>query len=54
MLHKLESLRNDINKMIESNDYDKNELIKKSQELDIYIIKYMKENLLNSDETLEE
>lgn len=53
MLDKLESLRKDINKMIESGDYDENELLKKSQELDKYIIKYIKEKLLNSNKTLE-
>lgn len=50
MLHKLESLRRELNEMIESGYYDKKELVKKSQELDIYIIKFIKENLLNSNE----
>ena len=54
MPQKLESLREEINKMIESGDYDKDELIEKSQELDTYIVKYMKEKLLNNSETLEE
>lgn len=46
MLHKLEILRRDINRMIESGDYDKNELLRKSQELDEYIVQAMKEKLL--------
>lgn len=53
MLYKLESLRKDIHKIIESGNYDKNELIKKSQELDIYIVKFMKEKLSNSNEPLD-
>ena len=54
MIHKLESIREDINKMIELENYDKDELIKKSRELDMYIIKYIKKKSLNSDEPLEE
>lgn len=53
MLQKLESLKKDINKMIGSDYYDKNELIKKSQELDKYIVEFIKEKLLDSNETLE-
>ncbi|WFA09195.1 Spo0E family sporulation regulatory protein-aspartic acid phosphatase [Tissierella sp. Yu-01] len=44
MLHKLESLREDINKMIGLDNRDKNELIKKSWELDKYIVQAMKES----------
>lgn len=54
MLGKLELLREEINKMMESGDYDKNDLIKKSEELDKYIINFMKDNILNHKETLEE
>ena len=50
MLSKIESLREDINKMIGTMDYDKDELLQKSQELDIYINKFIKENLsINGD-----
>lgn len=54
MLGKLELLREEINKMMESGDYDKDVLIKKSQELDKYIIEFMKDKLLNNEEILEE
>lgn len=45
MLRKIELLREDINKMIETMDYDKDVLLQKSQELDIYIVKFIKESL---------
>lgn len=50
MLRKIEELREDINKMIAKETYDKDELLQKSQELDTYIIKFMKESLdINGD-----
>lgn len=49
MLHKLKSLREDINKMIRLDNRDKNGLIKKSWELDKYIVQVMKEKLLCSN-----
>ncbi len=49
MLGKLESLREEINRMIEEGDYDKNELVKKSQELDKHIIQVIKEKLLRTN-----
>lgn len=45
MLRKIEELREDINKMIETMDYDNDELLEKSQELDRYIVKFMKREL---------
>ena len=48
MLHKLEFLKEEINKMIASDSYDKDELIRKSQKLDKYIVESMKEKLSNS------
>ena len=45
MLSKIEALREDINKMIERTDCDKDELLQKSQELDIYIARFIKESL---------
>lgn len=54
MTHKLESIRKDINKMIKLGDYDKDELIKKSQELDIHIVKYIKKKLLDNNKAPEE
>ncbi|MDI9476593.1 MAG: Spo0E family sporulation regulatory protein-aspartic acid phosphatase [Bacillota bacterium] len=53
MKHRLESIRKDINKMIEVGIYDKGKLIKKSRELDMYIVEYIKKRLLNNDETSE-
>lgn len=43
MLQKLEALRQDLIKMLEADDYDEDELIKKSEELDKYIVRAMKE-----------
>lgn len=54
MKHRLESIRKDISKMIELGIYDKSELIKKSRELDMYIVKYIKKGLLNGNESSEE
>lgn len=45
MLNKIEALREDINNMIITTDYDKEELLQKSQELDVYISRFMEENL---------
>lgn len=46
-MHKLESLGQGINRMLESDNYDKDELIRKSQELDKYIVEVMKQRFLN-------
>ena len=54
MVHELESMRNNINKMMGLENYDKDELIKKSQNLDIYIVKYMKKRLPDNNEALKE
>jgi len=54
MIHKLESIRNNINKMMELENYDKDELIKNSRNLDMYIVRYMKKRLPDSNETLKE
>jgi hypothetical protein len=43
MLSMLDQLKRDINRMIISNDYNKEELVKKSQELDKYIVQAMKQ-----------
>lgn len=45
MLAKIELLREDINKMIETIGFDRDELLRKSQELDTYIIRFMEEEL---------
>lgn len=45
-MHKLESLGQGINRMLESDNYDKDELIRKSQELDKYIVEVMKQEIL--------
>ncbi len=54
MKHRLESIRRDISKMIEAGIYDKDELIKKSQKLDMYIVEYIKKRLLNNNGTPKE
>lgn len=54
MKHRLESIRRDISKMIEAEIYDKDELIKKSQKLDMYIVEYIKKRLLNNNGTPKE
>ncbi len=54
MVHELESMRNNINKMMELENYDKDELIKRSRNLDMCIVKYMKKKLPDDNETLKE
>ena len=54
MIHELESMRDNINKMMELEDYDKDELIKRSRNLDMCIVKYIKKRLLNNNENLKE
>lgn len=53
MIRELEYIRESINKIIELGDYDKDELIRRSRNLDIYIAEYIKKRLLNNDETPE-
>lgn len=52
MVHELESMRDNINKMMELEDYDKDELIKKSRNLDMCIVKYIRKRLPDNNENL--
>lgn len=45
MLNKIELLREDINKMMQTRDCDEDELLKKSQELDTYIYRFINSEL---------